>query len=770
VTPHACATLALVAGEADRTMPTPAPVPAPPATPRFARYAIERALGEGGMGTVYLARQIDLDRAVVLKVVKPDLAQDPELVARLQVEARAAARVSSDHIVKVFDTGIENGVPYIAMEFVDGPSAAGILKERGRLAPDEATRLVIDALRGLKAAHEAKVLHRDLKPANILVDEHGRAKLADFGLAKLQGRGLTTGATATGGMTVAGALMGTPHYMSPEQADGRPCEARSDIYSMGVTYYELLTGKRPFNGASLMSILNQVFNAPVVAPSQLVPGTPAAVDAACLKLMARDIAARPESAQAAIDLLSGLALPVATPKTAATAVRPELPAPATDPRPTTRLVPPTRVSDPKTDAVTLPPPGKPSRGPALVLGAVAILLVAAAAEFFLLGGRRWLEGTRPEASPLGFQIPGQHDAEVYLDKLAVEARTDPAREKDLHAATVFVRSYVALRRAAVEGLAARDVARLEAAYKDVPKDPPPGLPKTFVDATHHIHGGIFSVRALTKGWATASGGASFETVELREVLEKVAPLSAGDDARSLRAGARLFAAEEGVPVVPPVFGSPGPIAGALGLFPPVDTAREALDHAHELWAFEALPGLEAIVRNWPGTKEAAQAHAEAAATAALLPVRESFLEDRKHHDGTNWPRQRQKMDELVAASAKTVSPEWRARLAESVDRLAQYHHRHDEMRAVHGRANGASGPRDKRADVHDVAVDVIFREALAQGVPSLDVRRAATLFAAYPGDKVPEELAAPRDDPELVSVLRELGAVYPEVAPSRAAR
>jgi serine/threonine-protein kinase len=290
----------------DRTQPSPAPPPKPPA-PRFAKYAIDRVLGEGGMGTVYLARQLDLDRLVVLKVVKPELAQDPGLMARLQTEAKAAARIQSDNIVQVYDTGIENGVPFIAMEFVDGRSAADLLTERGRLTPAEATRIVGNTLQGLKAAHAAGVLHRDLKPANLLIRRDGRVKIADFGLAKVQDRGQPKGvASSAPGMTLPGAILGTPEYMSPEQANGEALDSRSDIYSAGVTYYELLTGKRPFTGNSLMAILTQVFSAPVKPPRELVPQLPPAVEAACLKLMAREPKDRPQDTAAAIDLLAAL--------------------------------------------------------------------------------------------------------------------------------------------------------------------------------------------------------------------------------------------------------------------------------------------------------------------------------------------------------------------------------------------------------------------------------------------------------------------------------
>src|SRR5438477_8472619 len=148
----------------------------PPA--RLGRYAIERLLGRGGMGSVYLARQIDLDRPVVVKVMHPEIAKDPQWVARLNREALAAAQVSSDAVVKIYDTGVADGVPFIAMEYVEGLSAQALLAKQPRVPHAEATRIILEAARGLQAVHAAGVIHRDVKPANILLASDGRVKLA----------------------------------------------------------------------------------------------------------------------------------------------------------------------------------------------------------------------------------------------------------------------------------------------------------------------------------------------------------------------------------------------------------------------------------------------------------------------------------------------------------------------------------------------------------------------------------------------------------------
>jgi serine/threonine protein kinase len=277
---------------------------------QFGRYEIVRLLGRGGMGVVYLAHQIDLDRPVVVKVIHPDLARDPLIVARLAREARAAARINSDFVVRVYDSGTENGVPFIAMEYVDGPAASVLLKARGRLPHVEATRLVLAAARGIKAAHDEGILHRDVKPANILISKQGRVKVADFGIARLEASALKKpGAAGSAGETLSmpGEIVGSPDYMAPEQVTGEELDARSDIYSLGVSYYELLTGRKPFSGSTALHTLMLATSAPLPPPRSIVPELPEHVERVCLALMARERDRRPATAQAAIDLLQPLA-------------------------------------------------------------------------------------------------------------------------------------------------------------------------------------------------------------------------------------------------------------------------------------------------------------------------------------------------------------------------------------------------------------------------------------------------------------------------------
>ncbi len=280
---------------------TPELAPEEPLPRRLGRYVLEKLIGRGGMGLVYLARQDELDRHVVVKIVKADLAKDnPELVGRLRREARALGRVSSDHVVMVHEVGIDAGVPYIAMEYVDGVSAAALVKKEGRLPHSEATRIVIGTARGLAAAHAVGVLHRDVKPGNILVGRDGRVKLADFGLARL-----CDGAPDETALTGAGDMLGTPEFMAPENAEPGILDERSDVYSLGVTYYALLAGRVPFTAQGVMATLRKVLLEPVVPPSRHAPDVPPDVEAVCLRLMARDKRSRPRDAGAALALLTG---------------------------------------------------------------------------------------------------------------------------------------------------------------------------------------------------------------------------------------------------------------------------------------------------------------------------------------------------------------------------------------------------------------------------------------------------------------------------------
>jgi predicted Ser/Thr protein kinase len=221
--------------------PDEAATPTPEALARhFPQLEILDLLGRGGMGIVYKARQVGLDRLVALKVLPPEVGRDPAFAERFGREARALARLHHPGIVTIYDFGQSGGLYYLVMEFVDGVNLRQLLRD-GQLKPEEALRIVPQLCEALQYAHDEGIVHRDIKPENILLDRKGRVRVADFGLVKLLGR-----KPADFTLTAAEQVMGTPHYMAPEQVE-RPLDVdhRADIYSLGVVFYEMLTGELP---------------------------------------------------------------------------------------------------------------------------------------------------------------------------------------------------------------------------------------------------------------------------------------------------------------------------------------------------------------------------------------------------------------------------------------------------------------------------------------------------------------------------------------------
>jgi serine/threonine-protein kinase len=240
----------------------------------FGRYDVVSLLGEGGMGAVYKARDARLQRDVALKVIRSDDAGDRLWRARFDAEARAIARLSHPHVVAVYDVGDENGIPYMVSELMEGGSLAGRLA-RGPLPLHEALGFALAIAEGLADAHRKGIVHRDLKPSNVLLTERGVAKIADFGLSKAAGPEISGEQTLV--MTREGAIVGTPAYMSPEQADGRSVDFRSDQFSFGTMLIEMLTGRRPFDRPTQVRTLSAIVSEPAdlgalvrVAPEPLV--------------------------------------------------------------------------------------------------------------------------------------------------------------------------------------------------------------------------------------------------------------------------------------------------------------------------------------------------------------------------------------------------------------------------------------------------------------------------------------------------------------------
>ena len=258
---------------------------------------VER-VASGGMGEVFLARDTVLDREVAIKVLHRSLAGDQAFVDRFRREARAAAGLSHPNIVAVFDWGSVDGIYYMVMEYVRGRAARALLNQYGRLEPAQAVDVVRQTLLGLEHAHRQGIVHRDIKPENVLVTTEGVVKVADFGLAR---------AYADGRQTQAGTVTGTVQYLAPEQIRGEPADPRSDLYSLGIVTYELLTGKLPFTGETAMSIAYKHLSGRVPRPSAVVPTIPADLDGFVVSATDRDRELRPESATAMRHDLEALA-------------------------------------------------------------------------------------------------------------------------------------------------------------------------------------------------------------------------------------------------------------------------------------------------------------------------------------------------------------------------------------------------------------------------------------------------------------------------------
>jgi serine/threonine protein kinase len=251
------------------------------------RYRLERKIGSGGMADVWLAEDTELDRNVAIKILHDRFAQDGEFVQRFQREAQSAAGLQHPNVVGVFDRGSFSDSYFIAMEYVDGPSLKDLVK--GGMGTQDAIDFTKQILNAARFAHRKGIIHRDLKPQNVLIDDEGRARVADFGIAR---GGENSDITATG------SVMGTAQYLSPEQAQGKPTTPRSDIYSIGVILYEALTGRVPFEGDSAVAVaLKQVSETPR-RPSAINPNIPPALDAVVMRALAKDPEARFKDADA----------------------------------------------------------------------------------------------------------------------------------------------------------------------------------------------------------------------------------------------------------------------------------------------------------------------------------------------------------------------------------------------------------------------------------------------------------------------------------------
>ena len=271
----------------------------PGSTTFFGDYELLRELAHGGMGVVYQARQLSLNRQVALKMLHPTLVSATGARLRFQIEAEAVARLDHPHIVALYEAGVIDGQHFLAMRLIEGPSLAENHASRpaGPARFKWAARLMISIARAVHFAHERGVLHRDLKPSNVLLDAESQPFLTDFGLAKLLDQ--------DDQLTRTESTLGSPNYMAPEQASGRSQEATTaaDVYGLGAILYDLLVDQPPFRGATPLETLRKVTDAALQPPRVLNPGVPKDLDIICQKCLEKDPARRPPTADQVIALL-----------------------------------------------------------------------------------------------------------------------------------------------------------------------------------------------------------------------------------------------------------------------------------------------------------------------------------------------------------------------------------------------------------------------------------------------------------------------------------
>ena len=262
---------------------------------QLGNYKIVKELGKGGMGMVYKAHQVSLNREVALKVLPKHLSEDEDFIKRFHREAESAAKLNHPNIVQIYDIGEEEGIHYFAMEYVDGKDISQLVKEKGKLPICEIAEIGIQTTKALCASHNAQIVHRDIKPGNIMVTAKGNVKVTDFGLARAT--------TTTTQLTTAGMIVGTPTYMSPEQAEGKQVDIRSDIYSLGVVMYELLTGASPFRAETPTALMYKHIHEKPKSLTAVSPDIPPQLERIILKTLAKKKEDRYENPRALLDNL-----------------------------------------------------------------------------------------------------------------------------------------------------------------------------------------------------------------------------------------------------------------------------------------------------------------------------------------------------------------------------------------------------------------------------------------------------------------------------------
>jgi len=380
------------------------------------RYRVDALIGEGGMALVYRGTDTTLDRRVAIKILRPGLSEQHDVVARFRREAHAAAKLNHPNIVQIYDTGVDDGRYYIVMEYLPEMNLKEVIKRYAPLPLDKVVEFAVACCEGLAHAHRQGIVHRDIKPHNVLFTDDGRAKLSDFGIAAAAGEA---------GLTEDGKVLGSAHYISPEQAQGAAAGPLSDIYSLGVTLYEAVTGRLPFNGETAADIAAQHLREAPPSPRSVNPDIPPAAEFIIQKAMARDPQRRYRSAdemladlrklERGLDLDQTGVLPPTPPD--ATVALPRAPESARRPQPTYAEPPAAQAGRPVTAAPRRP---RQENSANAVLAGVGVGLLAVLVIVAVV----WLVRAAfyPHATPTMIEVPNIKGLTEQQARDAIEER------------------------------------------------------------------------------------------------------------------------------------------------------------------------------------------------------------------------------------------------------------------------------------------------------------------------------------------------------------